>query len=201
MSLTINNEFESGGKNINFNTFCFSGALRRGSGRKRSFSCEMRREQVHCSDIVDWVTSGNGGLWGNGSAQREPIVFPVAEPGRSVCVRLLNCRRQTVLCSSRHLVQTLSAPVRRKKKKANMNVCSWGLLLRESRLMLCPSFAVQAGLLLCQQQAAVAPYGPCMPQIRYLFTQLINGILNRFIFESLTFRRAVFDAFVPSCFF
>lgn len=70
-----------------------------------------------------------------------------------------------------------------------MNVCSWGLLRRESRLMLCPSFAVQAGLLLCQQQAAaaVAPYGPCMPQIRYLFTQLINGILNRFIFESLTF--------------
>lgn len=41
---------------------------------------------MHCSDIVDWVTSGNGGLWGNGSAQREPIVFPVAEPGRSVCV-------------------------------------------------------------------------------------------------------------------
>ncbi len=44
MSLTINNEFESGGKNIHFNTFCFSGALQRGSGRKQSFSCEMRRE-------------------------------------------------------------------------------------------------------------------------------------------------------------
>lgn len=104
-----------------------------------------------------------------------------------VCVRLLNCRRQTVLRSSRHLVQTLSAPVRKTKCKYERLLSRFPL--RESRLTLCPSFAVQVGLLLCQQQAAavVAPYGPCMLQIRYLFTQLINGILNRFIFELLTF--------------
>lgn len=92
----FNNKSESGGENfLPFYIFCLSGAREHGWREKESSLSLVKWEENRCIALTQWIglPLGMEDCGGMDATQRDPIVFPVAEPGRSVCLRACVCAR------------------------------------------------------------------------------------------------------------